>query len=292
MALRSKHGYLKTDITDFREREWRMDGDEGKSPLCRGKRLYRLIEELSTGGWKADPDLGVAGGFSDSPNVCKQFGARGNEGHDGPPAVYYGNRANYIKQHPTLQPIQYNEEWLAAHPNVTGVCQTFPGKERRRSINEEVSSAMCYKGEHEWVAEEDLRPLNLHYSDNYYLKGRVNIYLDDTELRRMGINVYSGYNSLGHLCPELKEAITILENLIPADLEGVDKYGGIGVYYCDSHSDLMNANSSGGYCSASDTGTCKYDDPLENTACVLVEHIQPKGKPFKEGFEYPRSYPT
>jgi hypothetical protein len=285
MTLHSKHGYLKTDIEDFRERGY--GSDPKPTPLCRGKRLYKLIEELSNGGWPSDPDLGVSGGFSDAPTVCKQFGARGWEGHDGPPAMYYADRAEYIKQHPSIQPIQYNEEWLTAHPNVTAVCQTLPGKERRRGIEQEVSSAMCYKGEKEWVAEEDLRPLDFPYSENYHIKGHLNIYLDDTELRRMGINVYSGYNNMKHLCSELNEARDMLEKVIPKDLP-VDN---VKLYYCDSHSDLINANGSGDYCIETHA-TCKYNDPLENTACNLVDYLQKKGKPFKEGFEYPKSYPA
>lgn len=288
MTLHTRHGYLKTDIPDFRGEYY----DKGKTVLCRGKRLYRLIEELSTGGWPADPDLGLSGGFSDDPLVCKQFGSRGNEGHDGPPAIYYADETDYVKQHPTLQPIQYNEEWLAAHPNVTGICQTFPGKERRRGITEEVSSAMCYKMEKEWFAEEDIRPLDYKkYEDNdYRQKGHINVYLDDVEMRRMGLPIYSGDNNLGRICPLLDMAEKALEKIIPKDLP-VD-YGGVNLYYCDSHSDLTNANSSGNWCKATEDHGCPYDDRLENAACIGVGFIKAKGKPFAEGFERPASYPA
>lgn len=270
------HGHLRQDSEDF------LGSDYGKryelDKLCRGKRLWALIQEIGNGGWETG--VQAVGGFSEDPSVCKQFGARGREQKDGPPAVYYARVENLKEQHPSLQPIQYTEEWLTTHPDVIRICQTIP--ECKRPLCEEIGSAICYKGEKEWVAlEEKVRPLDLVHKSEYdgkeyehHSRGKINIYLSDREIARLGVNLRTGYGTgnLPDVCKAMAEAKEKLESVIPSDLP-IEYFQ---LYYCDSDSDLVNAHSSG----------------TKDSNCELHSYLEPKGKPFKDGFEPPPSTPV
>lgn len=267
------HGHLRQDSEDFLNSDYNKRYQPDK--LCRGKRLWRLIREMGSGGWETGTK--AVGGFSEEPLICKRFGARGDEQHDGPPALYYAKMEDYKEQHPTLQPIQYTEEWLTAHPDVVQICQTIP--ECRRPLCEEIGSAICYKNEKEWVAlEEKVRPLDLVHKyewgdevHSYPVQGKINVYLSDRELARMSIDIRTGYGTgnLPEVCKAMAEAKEKLEKIIPSDLPV--EY--VQLYYCDSDSDLMNADSSG----------------TKNSACELHSSFKPQGRPFKEGFNPPPS---
>lgn len=192
--------------------------------------------------------------------------------------MYYANRDYYKEMVPELQPIVYDKDWLMAHPEVTEVCQTLRKSERkewRRSTEDEISSAMCYSREKEWVAigVKKVPPLDIPLSEDsqYRAKGAINIYLSEKEIERIiaGKMTFrqSYHMGMEELCPALKLAREMIEEVLPVDLP-VET---IKMYYCDDHSALINANMGG-----SDS---------EKAKCQLYNYLDKKGPPMKDGIK-------
>ena len=278
---------LRTDVKNY--------GDpyaEEPMYICRGKRLWKLVEQLRDGLKSESNSVNAVAGFSEDPAVCKRFGARGHEETDGPPATYIASIHDYKEQYPSLQPIQYDDEkWMKAHPEVVEVCQTLSksfyekGGIKLASEEERIGSAKCHKDEKEWVVlgESEVKPLSLkreyeigEEKHEYKAQGTLNVYLTERELTRLGVDIPDGWS--GHYLPEvtkaMDEAKKFLEETLPSDLP-VEQTR---LYYCDIHDRLVNMWDS--------------QEHKDNRAhCFQHSSLHPKGPEMKE-FKHPKSYPV
>jgi hypothetical protein len=263
---------IRRDDEDFKKDNY-WDKRDPPYFLCRGKRLFPMLEAIIQGGWKTD--VNATGGFSEDRQVCKHFAKGGFESRDGPPAVYIADRYNYQEQEPTLQPIKYDEEWFKQHPDVVRVCQTLP--QYKRSMEEEISSAMCYPGEKEWVVmDKTFRPLNqkketsFESGENftYYNRGILNIFLSDQELEHMKLGYASHYRDLIGVEKGMNEAKEILKKFIPKDLPV--EY--VNLYYCDGYNAFYTKAEK------------------EESQCLLYNSFKPEGPPMAEGLNKDNAY--